>query len=184
MGGQAVVKVLHAAVRVMELDKETKEPLLQPIGFGADGKAIMRPATRIVLVQQNQPLPDNIAEGEYQRLEAAGVLTTSPVTPAAAIVEKPKPAPSDAAKKAEEQARADKATLDRLAELTPEELTKFLTDSQVGVRSIKAAVGTNAELAARMIAAENEARKGDARGSLITDMERIVKKTAEGGQSS
>lgn len=152
----AALKIIHMFARVWVVEQK-------------DGNEIRR----AVKLSFGDPLPANLAEGELERLKRNSAVKAGklpdPRPPVADPV--PPPTPSEA-----EQATAEKLAL--LGAMTDEELVDFLGTSGIGAKKVVDAVGDNPELAARVIAAEKTATKGDGRGNLVGPLSKLVESGA------
>jgi hypothetical protein len=167
MGAKAdTITALSAAVRVNALTGDGKQQL-QQAGWGPDAKPILEPRTKIVFLSRGDTLPDNVADGEAERLKADGAIGTAEQAAAFGTGRSapPEPAAPEAAAPPElaNLAAADDAQLAALYESNPPKVTDLL-----------AAVGDDPALAARVLAAENTATNDDPRKTLAEGLQKII----------
>jgi hypothetical protein len=191
------VKVLSAAVKVIRRAEDGTTSLLKHAGFNpADGSPILVPDTKTVILQKGEPLPENLADGEIDRLlsldppaigrkAAVSVIEStrpSSSSSAGSVKVKQTAAKRPAAKKpaARKQAVKAKTDLGKLAELAEADLVKLITDEAPGVNKLLAAVGTDREVAQRLLAAETTATSGEPRKGLVEGLEKVIAAAAGG----
>lgn len=170
-----VVTVLKAQVKVLRKDAAGNQ-IMEPTGdFTTAGTPVLRAAVRPVTVRKDELLPPGLADGEVERLQKLGVIREKSAvaavseTPAA---EEPKPARKPRAKKAAIVAPSGGLDLDNLADATDDELLAGI--GQVGETALIAAVGADAALATRVLAAESLATKQDPRAGLVTELDKVI----------
>ena len=184
------VKVLSALVKVCRR-AEDGSPKMRPVGLHpATGEQLLAPDVRTVTLQKGDPLPDDIADGEVDRLlnldppaigaKAAVSVISAPAKPkAAAKKSSSKRKSATAAKKktgsSRKAATAPKtptADLSKLAELDDAGLVTAIAG--VGVKKLITAISTDAALAQRVLAAEKTASSGDPRKSLVDPLQKLI----------
>lgn len=67
MAGGWVVTNLRAQMKVLRKSSAGVQ-LMEPSGFGEDGRPLTQPSTRSVTVSNGEPLPADLADGELERL--------------------------------------------------------------------------------------------------------------------
>lgn len=181
------VKVLTAAVNVPLLSAGGK-PQMRQAGFDEHGKPIVEPATGIVFLDRGDDLPDNVSDDEVERLKSLDAVGTADEV-AQLVRRLTDPAGVEAEEKAaaEErlaQVRGESGPLDveNLGAATVQQLTAWITDEKPKADDVVKAVGENAEVAARVIAAENAATSGDPRKTVVEPLQKLVDDAGAGGQ--
>lgn len=167
-GSDLKIKSLSALVRVNDLDADGNQRM-RPIGtFGPDGKPELEPATKVVLLSKGDSLPDNLADGELERLKKHSALGTADEVAAG-----PQTVGAPAEPDTPKEPPFDKdAFLAGMPSMTGEELVAGIT--QVGAKKLVDAIGSDVELARRVLAAEKTASKGDGRSSLVKPLEKLI----------
>lgn len=190
-GVEHVVTVLRAQVKVLRTDKDGNQILEQTGDFTTAGTPVLRPSTRPLTVfgprrdkhgkiSDGQTLPGNLAPGELERLQALGVVREKGVIAATETPAPKKPTKNRKPAPAKETPPADPAApsgldLDNLAEATDDDLLAGV--GQVGETALIAAVGADADLARRVLEAENLATKQDPRAGLVDELDKVIAAT-------
>lgn len=162
-----VVTVLRAQVKVLRTTPDGEQIMEPTGGLGNDGKPILRKASRIVTLRRGETLPDDLADGELDRLKRLEVVGT----------EVPKPGEIKMA--ADPKAAELAFDLDKLGDYSVEDLTAAFKKQPVGVQKLVAQIGTDKDLANRVLEAE-KASQSEPRKTLV---EAIEKLQADGSQS-
>ncbi len=113
-------------------------------------KAYVETDEGVVAVPKGEPLPANVVEGEAERMRELGALTAG------------EPASSD---------EGDEVTA-LAASLTEAQVIDYVRDTTI--KEIVAAVGEDAELARKVLTAEEDATNGEPRKSLVTALTEII----------
>ena len=121
-------------------------------------KAYVETDEGVVAVPKGEPLPANAVEGEAERMRELGALTTG------------EPAADDS---------ADEVTA-LTASLTEAQITDYVRDTTI--KEIVAAVGEDAELARKVLTAEEDATNGEPRKSLVTALNEVIGEPASGDE--
>jgi hypothetical protein len=166
------VKVLSAAVKVVRRAEDGSQ-MTRHVGFDASGKPVLAPATRTVILQKGEPIPEDAAEGELEKLQAAGVVgrkaaVTVVESTAASATEKQKRKPSTSGTR---RKAAKPKALGELAGLSDKKLQAAL--EATGVKKLLDAVGADAQQAQRVLDAER-ARGGEPRATLVKGLEKVI----------
>lgn len=159
-----IVKVLSAAVRVNEV--RDGKPTHRQIGYGEDAKPILERITKLVFLSRGDALPEYIADGEQERLEADDVLGTKEEVARfgdGRVAPAPEPAP------VEEVAPPFDAT-----SASDQELVDHITEAKPNVADTVAMAGADAALAERILAAEKAATDNDARSGVEKGLNAII----------
>ena len=169
------ITALSAAVRVNELGKNDK-PKLRQTGWSEAGKPVLEPQTKLIFLSRGDELPKNLADGEKERLEAQGALGTDADLDALENrmrgIEPAPDAPADAPP-------AVSVDHDTLAGMNDADLAKWVESEKPKVADLVAAVGDDADLAGRVLAAESAATKGDPRSTLKSALDKVVSAAEE-----
>ncbi len=129
---------------------------------------------QMVHVSLGNPLPAGVPADELERLQRIGAVggkaavTVIADEPAPAAAKKPR-----ASKKAPAAAKKAATDLAGLAELDDAGLVKVLVDEKPGVKKLLAAVGTDKELAQRLLVAEKQTGS-EPRGTLVAGLEKVI----------
>lgn len=167
------VKMLSAAVRVKSRDADGNVKL-QQVGWASDKegnpKALLEPATKLVLLSRGDDLPDDLADGELDRLKSLkAVGTAEEVARFGSAVQSSAPEPEPAAE--EPAAELDLA---RLGEYDQAELNALWASGAPKVSDVVAAVGDDKALAQKALDAENSLTSGDVRSTLVPQLEKVL----------
>lgn len=194
------VKVLSAMVKVCRRAEDGTQ-LMRTAGFHpGTGEPLLVPDVRNVTLQKGEPLPDDVAQGEVDRLlgldppaigrkaavsvmaaptstskkAAAGKRKSSAKKRSAAkkSTAKKSTAKRSTAKRSPAAAKPPAVDLGKLAELSDADLAAAIAG--VGVKKLVEAIGSDAELAQRVLAAEKTASAGDPRKPLVDALEKVV----------
>lgn len=187
MAEKLKVIALGAAVAVVRPGPSGK-PTLRQIGFDEGGKPVLEPATSIVFLEKGDDLPDHLADGEVERLQAlvppavgtqadldyfeARLRNDDSPVPLWAQAQTSYPGTIDEAPSAKAAKAA--AELGNLGELSDAQLVELYAGKPPTVQSLLAAVGDDKELAARVLQAEETATKGDPRSSLKAGLDKVI----------
>lgn len=174
MAAQLQIKSLGALVRVRTFtgDGKDRKPVMRQAGFDENGKPLVEHATRLVNLHRGDPVPDDLAPGELDRLKAQDAVGT----PADVARVGSRTTERAAAETAAEQTSAPEPELDldRLGEYDTVELAKLWGSSQPKVKDVLEKVGDNPELAQRALDAEKSATGGDGRVTLVEGLQKVV----------
>jgi hypothetical protein len=125
-----------------------------------------------VILQKGDPVPEDAAEGELEKLQAAGVVgrkaaVTVVSSTASTTTEKPKAKSAGGTRKKAAKAKE----LGDLAGLSDKKLQAAL--EATGVKKLLDAVGADAQQAQRVLDAE-KARGGEPRQTLVKGLEKVI----------
>lgn len=168
--GKLKIKFLSAAVRVSNLDQSGK-PKLQQVGWGSDAKPILEASTKLVFLPRGSELPEHIAHGELDRLKEMGALgTPEEVARYGDAVRSSAPEPEPVP-----DVTVEAADLANLASASDAQLAALYEGGKAPkVAELLAAVGQDAELAQRVLAAEQSATSGDPRPTLQSGLDKVI----------
>jgi hypothetical protein len=158
MGGAGYVfSALRGTVKTLEKVIENGDEKLVP---------------RMVALLEGDPVPATVADDELEKLIRTGsVVAAGKATNTEKAIAKAAAAATPGQKQA---AAAVEIDLSKLAEYADDELAGLWAKATPKVSDILGAVGSNGDLAAKALAAEKTATKGDGRKTLVPALEKVI----------